>query len=187
MSLASSTAPRLITAEEFAVRPDPGHPEELVRGRIVPMSVPKPRHGQICGNAYFFLRLFATEHDLGHVLSNDSAVVTERGPDSVRGADVAYYSFDRVPRGPLPEGYLQVVPELVVEVVSPSDRWPRILSKIAEYLEAGVIAVVLLDGEIRVAKIFRADGTTQTLAGDETLTLPDLLPGFSVAVRRFFD
>ena len=51
MSTASLTAPALLTAEEFAERPDPGYPEELVRGRIVPMSIPKPRHGEICSMA----------------------------------------------------------------------------------------------------------------------------------------
>ena len=48
MSTASVTTPALLTAEEFAQRPDPGYSEELVRGRIVPMPMPKPRHGEIC-------------------------------------------------------------------------------------------------------------------------------------------
>ena len=51
MSTASVTTPTLMTAEEFAQRPDPGYPEELVRGRIVPMPMPKPRHGEICNKA----------------------------------------------------------------------------------------------------------------------------------------
>ena len=33
------------------------------------------------------------EHDLGHVLSNDSGVITERDPDTVRGADISFYSY----------------------------------------------------------------------------------------------
>ncbi|HWE38180.1 MAG TPA: Uma2 family endonuclease, partial [Isosphaeraceae bacterium] len=95
-----------LTAEQFGRRPDPGYPEELVRGTIVPMPPPRPRHGQICGEAYFLLRQAAEEHDLGHVVCNDSGVITERDPDTVRGADVAFYSYDRVPKGPLPDGYL---------------------------------------------------------------------------------
>src|SRR5271155_2912612 len=102
MSTASVPTPALLTAEEFAERPDPGYPEELVRGRIVPMSMPKPRHGEICGNAVLILGSCAREHALGRVLSNDTGVITERGPDTVRGADVSFYSFARVPKGPLP-------------------------------------------------------------------------------------
>ena len=48
MSTAPVTTPGLLTAEEFAWRPDPGYPEELVRSRILPLPFPKPRHGEIC-------------------------------------------------------------------------------------------------------------------------------------------
>jgi Uma2 family endonuclease len=186
MSSALLTAPALLTAEQFGERPDPGYPEELVRGRIVPLPVAKPRHGQICGHAGYLLGAVADDRRLGHVC-NISGVVTERGPDTVRGADVAYYSYDRLPRGPLPEGYLAVVPDLVVEVLSPSDRWPKVWAKVAEYLDAGVTVVVVLDGEKTSARLFRADGTDRTLGPDDELAVPDLLPGFSVAVRRFFE
>ena len=106
MSTASTTAPTLLTAAEFARRPDPGHPEELVRGRIVPMPPPTRRHGQICSQVRsIFSGNFFEDHDLGHVVSNDAGVITERGPDTVRGADVAFYSYNRVPKGPLPADY----------------------------------------------------------------------------------
>jgi Uma2 family endonuclease len=187
MSTASVTAPALLTAEQFAERPDPGYPEELVKGRILAMPVPKPRHGEICGNAVFLLGAHARDRDLGRVLSNDSGVITERGPDTVRGADVSFYSFARVPKGPLPDGYLETPPDLIVEVLSPSDRWPKVLAKVAEYLEAGTTVVVVLDDERRLAHVYRADGTTRVLAADEELTLPDLLGDFSVKVGRFFE
>ena len=65
--------------------------------------------GQVCYNvAVSDGAIHADDHDLGHVLSNDSGVITERGPDTVRGADVCFYSYERVPKGPLPPGYLDV-------------------------------------------------------------------------------
>ena len=106
------------------------------------------------------------------MLTNDSGVVTERGPDTVRGADVAYYSYERIPRGPLPNHYLDVVPELILEVRSPSDRWPNVLFKVAEYLEAGVVIVVVLDDESRTAFVYRADEPGRTLGADDELTAP---------------
>jgi Uma2 family endonuclease len=186
MSTASVTAPALLTAEQFAERPDPGYPEELVRGRIVPMSVPDRRHGQICSNTLFLIRSHVDAHDLGHVLCNDSGVITERGPDTVRGADVAFYSYNRLPRGPLPRTYGPEVPELVVEVQSKGDKWPKVLAKVVEYLSAGVSAVVVLDDDHRQAHIFTADDN-RVLGPDDELTFPELLPGFAVAVRRFFE
>ena len=103
---------------------------------------------KFCGRSVRILGNFADEHNLGHVLSNDSGVITERGPDTVRGANVAFYSFDKVPRGSFPDHYLAIPPDLIVEVFSPSDRWPKILAKIAEYLDAGVSVVILLERRI---------------------------------------
>jgi Uma2 family endonuclease len=88
-----ATAEALLTAEEFGRRPDPGFPEELVQGKIVTTPPPKPRHGQVCKMVIRILDRYADEYDLGHVLSNDSAVITERDPDTVRGADISFYSY----------------------------------------------------------------------------------------------
>jgi len=187
MSTALLTTAALLTAEQFAERPDPGYPEELVRGRIVPMSMPKPRHGEICNRAGRILGNYAEDHDLGRVLSNGTGVITERGPDTVRGADISYYSFARVPKGRLPDRYLDIPPDLVVEVLSPSDRWPKVLAKVAEYLDAGTTVVLVLDDERGLAQIYRADGTTRLLGALEELTIPDLLGDFRVKVGRFFE
>lgn len=187
MSTASVITPALLTAEEFAQRPDPGHPEELVRGRIVPMPMPKPRHGEICNWVGRILGNWAEDRDLGRVLNNDIGVITERGPDTVRGADICFYSFARVPKGPLPDHYLDVPPDLIVEVLSPSDRWPKVLAKVAEYLDAGTTLVVILDDPRRLAHLYRADGTTRLLGAEDVLTVPDLLGDFQVMVGRFFE
>ena len=113
-------------------------------------------------------------------------MITERGPDSVRGADVSFYSYARAPKGPLPDHYLNEAPELVIEVISPSDRWPKVLLKVGEYLDAGVLFVVVLDDERQSAHLFGADGTTRVLGPDDVLSFPELLGEFQVTVRRLF-
>lgn len=185
--MATVTAESLLTAEEFAQRPDPGHPEELVRGRIVPLPPPSVRHGEICANVSGILRDWVKPNDLGRVVGNDSGVITERGPDTVRGADVAYYSFARLPKGPLPAVWGPAVPELVFKVLSPSDRWPKVLGKVSEYLEAGVLFVVVLDDKSRAARVFDPDGMLRLLSAEEELTLPEILGDFRVVVRQFFE
>ncbi len=151
------------------------------------MPMPKPRHGQICGQAYYLLRNHIDAQSLGHLLSNDSGVITQRGPDTVRGADISFYSFARVPKGPLPDRYLEVAPDLVVEVLSPSDHWPKVLGKVAEYLDAGTTVVLVLDDERRMAHVYRADGAPRLLDAEAELTFPDLLGDFRVRVSRFFE
>jgi Uma2 family endonuclease len=177
----------LLTAEEFCRLEDNGQPMELVRGRIISMNVPAPRHGQICGKIVRILGNYAEEHDLGHVLSNDSGVITERSPDTVRGADVAFYSYARLPKGPLPKRYLSVVPELIFEVLSPDDRWSKVLAKVTEYLNAGVKVVAVLDPETETLELYSADQRPRTLEADDDLVLPEILGDFRSAVKRFFE
>lgn len=182
-----ATIEALMTAKEFGLRPDPGHPEELIQGMVIEIPPPDRRHGYVCGQAYYFLRQFIEQYDLGRVMSNDSGVITERNPDTVRGADVAYYSYARLPRGPLPTGYGPEVPELVVEVCSASDRWVDIHEKVAEYLRAGVLIVVVLDPKPQTAHVFSGDDAPRTLGLEDELTLPGILEGFQVRVGRFFE
>ena len=177
----------LITAEQFGRRGDAGFPEELIRGRIVAMSVPDRRHGLVCGRAVRILGNFVDGRDLGRVMSNDSGVIVGRDPDTVRGADVAYYSYARLPKGPLSAGYGPEIPELVVEFRSENDRWPEIIEKVSEYLNAGVLAVVVLDPDPLIAHVFSVLDPPKRLEADEELTLPGILDDFRVRVREFFE
>ena len=182
-----ATVEKLLTAEEYRRMPDDGRPTELVRGRVVPVNLPYPRHGQICVKVVRLLGNFVEAHDLGHVVSNDSGVLTERDPDTVRGCDVGFYSFARVPRGPLPDGYLPLPPDLVFEVRSPGDRWRAVLGKVLEYLDAGVQAVCVLDPVTERAHLYSAEEPEQVFQPDDELVIPEVLGDFRVPVRRFFE
>lgn len=182
-----ATAELLLTAEEYSQLPDHGQPTELVRGRVVASMVPTPRHGFFCATAGRIIGTFADDRDLGRVVSNDSGVITERAPDTVRGADIAYFSYARLPKGPFPEGYLSVAPELVFEVRSPSDRWKDILAKVVEYLNAGVLVVCVHDAQTQTLTVYRQDELPQMLPVNDELVLPELHPDFRVPVARFFE
>ena len=178
----------LLTAEEFLKLGPDEVPEycELIEGKIIEMNVPAPRHGQICAELAFQLKLYCREHSWGHVVSNDSGIITKRKPDSVRGADVACYSYSRVPKGPLPTGYLDAVPEVVCEILSPDDRWPQTLVKVAEYLEAGVGAVCVIVPEQQSVHVFRLNGSNALFHDTDPLTLPDILPGLELQLADIF-
>ena len=181
-------ADRLMTAQEFFLLPDDGIPRELVRGRIVTMNVPAPRHGYYCGRISRLLGNFVEdESDLGRVVTNDSGVITERDPDTVRGPDVSYFSYERLPRGPIPDGYLDVVPDAAFEVRSPSDHWARTLARVQELLDAGVKVVCVLDPRTESITVFTSDNPPQTLYKGDNLSLPTVLPGFELPVSRIFE
>jgi Uma2 family endonuclease len=187
MSSVASKLNRLLTIEEFARLPVDGMPRELVRGRIVPMPPLKPRHGKICFNSAHLLGIFNDEYDVGHMLSNDTGVITQRGPDTLRGADVSFYRYQKLPKGPVPTDYIDIPPDLIIEVLSEGDRWSQVLAKVAEYLEAGVTVVIVLEPNEQKAFVYRADRACETFTANERLTVPDVLPGFAVPVLAFFE
>jgi Uma2 family endonuclease len=176
---------RLITAEQYLALPD-GRSTELVRGVVVEMNPPGFRHGKICSRIARLIGNFVDEHDLGSVLTNDSGIVTQRNPDTVRGADVAYYSYKRIPKGNDLVGYPQVAPELVVEVVSPTNTHREVLEKTSEYLNVGVSVVCVVDPDDRTVNLFYPDRPVATLRGNDELRL-DMLPGFALAVEALFE
>jgi Uma2 family endonuclease len=178
---------RLITIEEFFLMPDDGRPTELVRGRIVPMNVPAPRHGYFCALIVRLLGEFVWPRDTGRIMSNDSGVITERDPDTLRGADVSYNSYEVLPRGPLPEGYLEVSPDVIFEVRSPTDRWADTLDKVQECLKAGVKVVCVLDPRTESLTVYDEEGPPRVLHKVDVLTLPTLLPGFELPIARLFE
>ena len=185
--MATVETPTLLTAEEYLTMPDSGERSELVRGRIETMNMPGFRHGKVCVRIAVILTKYADLHDVGQVVGNDSGVQTEHDPDTVRGADVAFYSYARLPRGTVPQGYPEVAPEIVFEVRSPWDRWREIQGKVSEYLNANVLAVCVLDPATETLTLYRADEGPQTLQGGQELTFPGILDEFRVAVREFFE
>jgi Uma2 family endonuclease len=177
---------KLITAEEYIQLPDHGEPRELRRGVVVAMNLPGFRHGVVCGNVYYWVSSYVRQHQSGWVLSNDSGIITERNPDTVRGGDVTYYSFQRVPKGESPVGYAGALPEIVFEVVSPTNTRKEIALKTGEYLHAGVNVVCVVDPQFKTVNLHFPDRPDEKLQGEDSLTFAEL-PGFSLPVARFFE
>lgn len=178
----------LVSAEAFLRKyaDEPG--VELVKGKIERYPMPQAEHGIVMLEAGVIFREHVKKRDLGWVMVGDTLIRTKSEPASLRGADVAYLSYKRWPKkSGRPKGILEIPPELVVEVISPSDRWAKVLSKISEYLEAGVRVVIVLDPETESASIHRQDELHQLAHNGDVVTLPDVLPGFSVPVKKFFE
>jgi len=180
--------PKRMTLQEFSDRHG-GDCVELIDGQVVEIPMPHPKHGRTCARATFLLMLHVDPLDLGHVCTNDSfvKVPTQYDPTRVRGADVCFFSYARVPKGQMPDGLLDATPELVIEARSPSDTWTEVHEKTEEYLANGVLAVIVLDIDSRTASVYRNPVPNQTVLTDaDTLTVPEVLPGWSVPVANFF-
>jgi Uma2 family endonuclease len=174
----------LITGEELAAMGDLGRCE-LVEGRIVKLSPTKMPHGRYEFEIARFLGNFVEKHNLGVVMVGEVGVYTHRDPDTVRGADVLFISHERLAQV-TPGGFLDVAPELIVEVMSPSDRWSEVRKKIKEYFEVGVTAVLIVEPEEQTIALYRSPTTIQELTLTDTLTLADILPGFGLPLDQLW-
>ena len=177
---------RLLTAEEYGRLPDDGRLTELVRGRIIELNRPFTSHGFYMNRIDYLMTQFVEQHRIGRIVVGDAGMVTQRDPDTVRGPDLAFYSYQRIPSGSLPDGYWPACPELVIEIRSESDRWKDILQKVAEYLSANVLSVAVIDPARQQVHLF-SDTETTVLNATDLLTFPEVLPGFEVVVGRLFE
>jgi len=184
MATESTTKP--LTAEQF-LETDWGEGLfELVRGEVVRMTPPRPEHGFLCWTISGLFWDYVRQSGLGYCLSNDSAVLTERDPDTVRGPDLCYYSNARWPLTEVGKGLPPVAPDLAVEVVSPGNRPGAMLRKVGEYLNAGVLLVWVVDPRSRTLTLYRPDATPVVLREDQAIEdLPEL-PGFRCEVADIF-
>src|SRR5262245_46942445 len=135
--MTTATVEGLHTPEELLALPD-GHRYELVDGRLVErkMGVVSSRLAAILIR---MLDLFAHTHKLGLVFATDCGYqIFPAQPTKVRFPDGSFVRQDRLPAGKLPPGHFRVVPDLVVEAVSPNDEAEDLDQRIEEYLQVGV-------------------------------------------------
>lgn len=179
------SAGTVLTGEELFELGDIGR-TELVKGELVRMAPTGHPHGHIEVNFSAALHTFVRQRKLGRVLSGEVGVYTGRDPDTVRGADVAYISNERLAQVQS-HSYLDVAPELIVEVMSPDDRWYDINDKLTEYFNIGVQIVWVADPQRKQVHVYRSLTEIEILGVGDTLSGGEALPGFSVAVAELFE
>lgn len=176
---------KLITGEELLELGDIG-PSELIDGRIVYMSPTGVEHAVIEFLLGSELTKFVQSKKLGRVLGGEVGIYVRHDPDRVRGADLAVISFHRLPNKPN-KGFLTVAPELIVEILSPDDRWQEVTDKLEDYFSIGVTHVWIVEPENQVVRIYRSATEMQKLNKENTLKGEGVLKGFELPVARLFE
>jgi len=175
----------LLTGEELAKMPDAG-PSELVEGEMVYMSPTGYTHGITEIGVGSILRAFVRKNNLGIVMTGEVGIYTGRDPDTIRAADVIYISHERMAKVES-DSFLDITPELVVEILSPGDRWYEVSDKVAEYFSAGVKSVWLVNPRRKQVFVYHSPANVKCYGQDETLSDETVLPGFAVATEEFFN
>lgn len=158
---------------------------ELDDGRIVQMSPPGNRHGMI--QAVIAAEFREQGQKRGHGIAYaEVGVILWRNPDRVVGIDNGFVTTASLPTPISLEGYLERVPDLIVEIRSKNDRPRYINRKIADYLKAGAKAVLVIDPEARTATMHRPNSEPHTFHEQDVLALEDIIPGFRLLVAELF-
>ena len=176
MSTSVTTKPT--TAAELIAMPDDGYVYELIAGRLRQMVPAGGEHGETEVRFGFHLYGFVAPRGLGEVYSGDTGFFFGHDPDTVLAPDVAFISAERLPPRSERRGYLDVIPDLVVEIVSPNDRQPEVDDKVARYLAAGVRLIWVAYPRRRQVVVHRSGAEAITLDEDETLDADPVLSGF---------
>ncbi len=182
-----TTAKKLLTAEDLLALPDDGKRHELVRGELIEMPPPGVMHGIVVGNFGLLLSAFVRQNNLPFVVTFEVGIYIEQDPDTVRAADFALISHERV-QEPLPRrGYVAgLIPDLVVEVISPGYSATAANARALMWIDAGARLVLTAYIADRTIVANRDDGTVQRFGVNDTLTGDPVLAGFACPVADIF-
>ena len=176
---------RAITAEELLTLGDIGR-TELVRGRIIHLMPTGHPHGYIEVLISALLYNFVKLHKLGRVLGGEIGIFTRRDPDSVRAADAAFISTERYAQVQS-TSFLDVCPELLVEILSPDDTWSHMHEKLAEYFSVDARLIWVIDPRLEQVHAYRSLDDVTRLTRQDQLGGGDVLPGFQVSIDELFE
>jgi Uma2 family endonuclease len=151
------------------------------------MAPTSDEHGGVELNFGAALKAFVGPRRLGRVRVGEVGIITRRDPDRVRGADVLYISNQRWEARTPGRAYLDVAPELVVEVLSAENRASDMMQKLREYFALGVRLVWVADPATRTVLAYRSLTDVRELGAGDTLAGDDVLPGFAVPVAELFE
>jgi len=171
------------TIDDLRKVPKDGQVYELVDGAII-VTPAGMRHSGVAARITAVLGKFVFSSGVGELYTEGVGIQLPSG--NVRSPDVSFVSTAKLPGGRSPVDYGKLVPDLVVEVLSPADSPGEITQKLDEYLGCGVPLVWVVDPERRTVRVHRTAKDAIEYAGDEVLTAEPVLPGFSCRVSEFF-
>ena len=177
----------LMTSDELLRLDSVGIRGELIRGVFYRIRPSEVRHGIVGMNVCYLLGTFVRPKRLGHLVAARTGVQLEWNPDTVREVDCAYISYAKWPRGKRNPGYIQIPPDIVVEVVSSADYPPSVNDKARMWLSYGVPMAWVVNPGSRAVEVHRSGGPVVVLGEDDTLDGGAVLPGFACPVRDIFD
>ncbi len=165
-----------MTLEEFERLPKNGYKYELLEGALI-MTPAGLQHEEIGMSLTRLLLKYFEQHSIGHLYGSSAGY--RMRDDTVLSPDLSFVRNEQLPDGRSPQGYGNFAPDLVVEIISPSDRVVDVEGKVQKYLANGTHLVWVIHPELRSATVYHADGSARQLFDKDTLEGETVLPGFA--------
>lgn len=176
-----------VTAEQLVeISQDDAHRYELIQGELIVMSPAGGRHGRLASRLIARLDTFAEQHSLGGTFSSETGFRLERDPDTILAPDVAFITTANLMPDRVTDSFIPGAPDLVVDVMSPSDTAARTAVKVQTWLRHGAQLVWVVEPESATVTVYRADGTLALLKSGDTLDGEQTLPGFTYPLAQLF-
>lgn len=172
-----------LTLEEFLNLPESDESFELVDGKAVKKMSPKFFHSRL--TSAFWSDLSGWANGIGQVAIEWSVGLKRHGQDWVPVPDLLYVSYDRLSVDWREDAPCPVLPELVIEIVSPDQTFNQLAQKATDYLSAGVDRVWVVYSPMRSITVFWRDRPPETYRDDRLLT-DELFPNLVVTAEQFF-
>jgi Uma2 family endonuclease len=177
---------KLYTIDDLLAMPDDAW-YELIEGELVEVAPSAGKSSVIAANITTSISNFVRVHKSGYVSGELGGFVLRTDPDTVVAPDVGFILRSRYPDGLPDRGYFDVIPDLAVEVISPTDEPSDMRRKQRLYEQAGVPLVWWVDPRTRSVTVRRVGAEPVTLTQGDELDGEDILPGFRLAVFEIFD
>ncbi|MCS7265410.1 MAG: Uma2 family endonuclease [Armatimonadetes bacterium] len=156
---------------------------ELVDGELKLMTPAGGEQGAISADLLTRLNNFVRRKRLGRVFDAQTGF---RPYENLRAPDISFVRIERLPEGKPPKGFLQIPPDLAVEVLGLNETFDDYEEKVSEYLSWGVRLIWLVDPNTQKVMVVRQSGEKQVLKGNDVLSGEDVVPGFKVKVKKIF-
>lgn len=157
---------------------------ELVDGTLVEKTMGW-QEALLAGFLLHWIRSYLDKNPLGHVTGPDA--MTRLFGDTVRGPDVAFVAWERLPNRKIPKKPIpDLVPNFVIEVLSVSNTYGEMSRKRREYFQAGVELVWMVDPRQRTVAVYNSALEVQVIPEGKKLNGGNVLPGFEVDTGILF-
>jgi Uma2 family endonuclease len=179
-----STTKPLLTAKDLAEIGEEGEFCELVDGELVKMSPRFLPEARVVRTILLLLGTFVSHHHLGEVFGPDLGY--DLTQYRVCAPDVSFVSAEKLAAYGNPQEFARVIPDLVVEVVSPEVKYGYLQRKISDYFEAGIRLLWIVDPAMQTVTVYRSPVDLRVITIADTLLGEDVIPGFSCSVTELF-